>query len=37
MDVKELQSCIEGKVTTGTDPGYENLRREQQFPESIEP
>ena len=28
MDVKELQSCIEGKVTTGTDPGYENLRRE---------
>ena len=28
MDVKELQSRIEGKVTTATDAGYENLRRE---------
>lgn len=28
MEVKELQSRIEGKVTTATDTGYENLRRE---------
>lgn len=28
MEVKELQSRIEGKVTTRTDPGYENLRRQ---------
>lgn len=28
MEVKELQSRIEGKVTTATDAGYENLRRE---------
>ncbi len=28
MDVKELQRCIEGRVTTTTDTGYENLRRE---------
>lgn len=28
MDVKDLQSSIEGKVTTATDAGYENLRRE---------
>ena len=26
MDVKELQSRIEGKVTTATEAGYENLR-----------
>jgi FAD/FMN-containing dehydrogenase len=28
MEVNELQSRIEGKVTTATDAGYENLRRE---------
>jgi FAD/FMN-containing dehydrogenase len=28
MEVKELQSRIEGKVTTATDTGYEDLRRE---------
>jgi FAD/FMN-containing dehydrogenase len=28
MEVKELQSRIEGKVTTATEAGYENLRRE---------
>jgi FAD/FMN-containing dehydrogenase len=28
MDVKALQSCIAGKVTTATDTGYEPLRRE---------
>jgi len=28
MDVKELQSRIEGRVTAATDAGYENLRRE---------
>jgi FAD/FMN-containing dehydrogenase len=28
MEVKELQSRIDGKVTTSTDAGYENLRRE---------
>jgi FAD/FMN-containing dehydrogenase len=28
MEVKELQSRIEGKVTTATDAGYEQLRRE---------
>ncbi len=28
MEVKELQSRIEGKVTTATDAGYEDLRRE---------
>src|SRR6266446_5464253 len=28
MDVQELQSRIEGKVTTATDAEYENLRRE---------
>jgi FAD/FMN-containing dehydrogenase len=28
MEVKELQSRIEGKVTTRTDAGYENLRRQ---------
>jgi FAD/FMN-containing dehydrogenase len=28
MDVKELQRCIEGQVTTATDAGYEHLRRE---------
>lgn len=28
MEVKELQSRIEGKVTTATDAGYEHLRRE---------
>jgi hypothetical protein len=28
MEVKELQSRIEGKVATTTDAGYENLRRE---------
>ena len=28
MEVKALQSCIEGRVTTATDAGYENLRRE---------
>jgi FAD/FMN-containing dehydrogenase len=27
MDAKELQSRIEGKVTTATDAEYENLRR----------
>ena len=27
MDPKELQSRIEGKVTTATDAEYENLRR----------
>ena len=28
MEVKELQSRIEGKVMTTTDAGYEHLRRE---------
>src|SRR5262249_7038369 len=28
MEVKELQSRFEGKVTTTTDAGYGNLRRE---------
>jgi FAD/FMN-containing dehydrogenase len=28
VEAKELQSRIEGKVTTATDPGYEHLRRE---------
>ena len=28
MEVKELQSRIEGTVTTSTDAKYENLRRE---------
>lgn len=28
MEVKELQRCIEGKVTNATDVGYEQLRRE---------
>ena len=28
MEMKELQRRIEGKVTTTTDAGYEQLRRE---------
>jgi FAD/FMN-containing dehydrogenase len=31
MDVKELQSRIEGKVTSATDAGYEHLRREMSW------
>ena len=31
MDVKELQSRIEGEVTAATDAGYENLRREMSW------
>lgn len=31
MGGKELQSRIEGKVTTATDTGYEQLRREMNW------
>jgi FAD/FMN-containing dehydrogenase len=31
MEVKELRSRIEGKVTAATDEGYENLRREMSW------
>lgn len=31
MEVKELQSRIEGKVTAASDDGYENLRREMSW------
>jgi hypothetical protein len=35
MEVKELQSRIEGKVTAAMDEGHENLRREMKASEFV--